>query len=169
LPVPIAAAIALMVVCKAQAAEAKLSGVEIRIGALGLVVFLVIAALFAAKKFGPRHRAKGSLPKNLKILETLSMGGKRSISMITVGNRRFVVGNSAQRISLLTALPESIPLIAKPKTLSEAPNGASNKEYMVPFGGLFEVEKKRRAQHAPNLFPDDIRTKTRPLKEALEQ
>ena len=96
-------------------------------GGLGLVLFLMIAGYFAARKFAPRYFAKGASETNLKIIETLSMGDKRSISMIQVGNSRFLVGNTAHQINLLTELPESISVVSEPETLSETPKSLITK------------------------------------------
>jgi flagellar biosynthetic protein FliO len=139
------------------------------IGGLGLVTFLLIAGYFAAKKFAPRYFAKGASDKNLKIIESLSMGDKRSISMIQVGNSRFLVGNTAHQINLLTELPESIAINSEPEALAETPKVSSKKESMVSFKKLFEIEKKRPAQFATNPLPEDIRNKMRLLREALER
>lgn len=139
------------------------------IGGLGLVTFLMIAGYFVVKKFPPLYFAKGASEKSLKVIETLSMGDKRSISMIEVGNSRFLVGNTAHQLSLLMALPESAPLISKPETLPESPKGPSKKEAMLPFRKMFEIEKKRPTQFATNPLPDDIRNKMRQLREALER
>lgn len=139
------------------------------IGGLGLVTFLMIAGYFVVKKFPPLYFAKGASEKSLKVIETLSMGDKRSISMIEVGNSRFLVGNTANQLSLLMALPESAPLISKPETLAESPKGSSKKETMIPFRKMFEAEKKRPTQYATQPLPDDIRNKMRQLREALER
>ncbi len=139
------------------------------LGGLGLVLCLMIAAYFAAKKFAPRYFAKGSAEKNLKIIETLSMGDKRSISMIEVGSSRFLVGNTPNQINLLVALPESVSLISEPETQPVSPKAVAGKESMTPFRNLFEVEKKRPDQNAGHPLPDDIRMKMRQLREALER
>jgi flagellar biosynthetic protein FliO len=139
------------------------------LGSLGLVLFLMIAGYFAARKFAPRYFAKGASDNNLKIIETLSMGDKRSISMIQVGKSRFLVGNTAHQINLLTELPESISVFSEPETLSETPKASSLKESRIPFKKLFEIEKKRPTQFATNPLPDDIRNKMRQLREALER
>ncbi len=138
-------------------------------GGLGLVLFLMIAGYFAARKFAPRYFAKSASDNNLKIIETLSMGDKRSISMIQVGKSRFLVGNTAHQINLLTELPESISVVSEPETLAETLKASSPKESRTPFKKLFEIEKKRPTQFATNPLPDDIRNKMRQLREALER
>jgi flagellar biogenesis protein FliO len=139
------------------------------VGGLGLVIFLMIAGYFGIKKLAPRYFAKGASERNLKIIETLSMGDKRSISMIEVGNSRFLVGNTAHQISLLGTLPGSFSTISEPETLPEAAKGSSKKDSTVPFRSLFEVEKKRPVQNTVHPLSDDIRIKMRQLREALER
>jgi flagellar biogenesis protein FliO len=143
------------------------------VGGLGLVTFLMIAAYFTVKKLAPRFFAKGSSERNLKIIETLSMGDKKSISMIQMGNSRFLVGNTAHQISLLMALPDSVSLISESETESETVpeiySSSLKKESSIPFKKLFEVEKKRPVQNTAHPLPEDIRTKMRQLREALER
>ncbi len=139
------------------------------LGGLGLVICLMVAGYFAAKKFAPRYFSKGTAEKNLKVIETLSMGDKRSISMIEVGNSRFLVGNTANQINLLVALPDHVSLVSEPEMELAIPKAATAKESSVPFRNLFEVEKKRPTQHAGHPLPEDIRLKMRQLREALER
>jgi len=139
------------------------------VGGLGLVTFLMIAACFAVKKFAPRFLARGASERNLKIIETLSMGDKRYISMVQIGNSRFLVGNTAQQINLLMALPDSVSIISESETLEELPKAPSKKESTIPFKKLFEVEKKRSVPHAAHPLPEDIRAKMRQLREAMER
>jgi flagellar biogenesis protein FliO len=154
----------------AETREADLHFPVLRtLGGLGLVIFLMLAGYFAAKKFAPRYFVKSAAERNLKILETLSMGDKRSISMIEVGNSRFLVGNTPNQINLLVALPEPMSLVSAPEIQQASDKGATGKESMIPFRNLFEVEKKRPAQYAGNPLPEDIRAKMRQLREALER
>jgi flagellar biogenesis protein FliO len=138
-------------------------------GGLGLVLCLMVAAYFAAKKFAPRYFSKSVTEKNLKVIETLSMGDKRSISMIEVGSHRFLIGNTPSQINLLMALPEAMSLVSEPEAMPVSSKSTSGKESTSPFRNLFEVEKKRPSQYTGNPLPDDIRTKMRQLREALER
>lgn len=138
-------------------------------GGLGLVTFLMIAGYFAAKKLAPRYFSKARAERNLKIIETLSMGDKRSISMVEMGNCRFLVGNTAQQISLLLTLPDPVSIVSESETLQESHKGSSKKDSPIPFKSLFEVEKKRNVQQITHPLPDDVRIKMRQLREALER
>ena len=139
------------------------------LGGLGLVICLMIGAYFAAKKFAPRYFSKAASEKNLRVIETLSMGDKRSISMIEIGNSRFLIGNTPNQINLLMALPEALSLVSEPDAMAANPRSAGGKEPSAPFRNLFEVEKKRSSQYTGNPLPDDIRMKMRQLREALER
>lgn len=138
-------------------------------GGLGMVLCLIAGGYFAFKKFAPQYLRKGSSEKSLKLIETLPMGDKRSISIIQVANSRFLVGNTAHQINLLTALPEKYSLVSEP----DAPLVENNKEIVQEpknnFRKLFEVEKSRSVQRTGNPLPEDLRTKMRQLREALER
>jgi flagellar biosynthetic protein FliO len=139
------------------------------VGGLGLVVFLMIGTFFAAKKYAPRYFSKPASQKNLKILETLAMGDRRSISLIEVGGSRFLVGNTPQQINLLAALPEPVSLVSEPDEAVPVPKAINKKGSGVPFRSLFEVEKSRPTQRAGHPLPDDLRVKMRQLRDALER
>jgi flagellar biosynthetic protein FliO len=139
------------------------------VGGLGLVVFLMIGTFFAAKKYAPRYFSKPASQKNLKILETLSMGDRRSISLIEVGGSRLLVGNTPQQINLLAALPEPVSLVSEPEETVPVSKATNTKGSGVPFRNLFEVEKSRPTQRAGHPLPDDLRVKMRQLRDALER
>jgi flagellar biogenesis protein FliO len=139
------------------------------LGGMGLVVFFMVAAFLGAKKFAPRYFNKPSSGKSLKIIETLAMGDRRSISLIEVANSRFLVGNTPQQINLLAVLPESVSVVSEPDAVAVTPRNPDRKEARVPFRNLFEVEKNRPPQGSANPLPEDLRTKMRQLREALER
>ncbi len=140
------------------------------IGGLGLVVCVMIGTYFAARKFAPRYFTKAGSERNLKVIETLAMGDRRSISLIEVANSRFLVGNTPHQINLLASLPEPVSLLSEPSTLTSNQKETKREESRVPFRNLFEVEKKRpAAQYMGHPLPEDIRTKMRQLRETLER
>jgi flagellar biosynthetic protein FliO len=138
------------------------------VGGLGLVVCLMIAIYFAARKLAPRYFPKCASDRTLKVIETLAMGDKRSISLIEVSNKRFLVGNTPHQINLLAALPEPVPLAAEPHVLPSTPKDTVRKESRTPFRNIFEAERKRTSQIG-NPLPEDIRAKMRQLRETLER
>jgi flagellar biogenesis protein FliO len=139
------------------------------IGGLGVVLCLMVGGYFAAKKFAPRYFSKSITDRNLKLIETLSMGDKRSISMIEVGNSRYLIGNTAHQINLLAILPEGFSTISEPDKQTTASKDLITNEASQPFRNLFESEKMRPAQYAGNPLPDHIRMKMRQLRASLER
>jgi flagellar biosynthetic protein FliO len=139
------------------------------IGGLGLVLCLIAAGYFGVKKFAPQYFAKSSSEKNLKVLETLSMGDKRSISIIQVANHRYLVGNTAHQINFLTSLPEKLSLVSEVERPEPEVKKELKKEGRNNFRGLFEAEKNRSAAQSAHPLPEDLRTKMRQLREALER
>jgi flagellar biogenesis protein FliO len=46
--------------------------------------------------------------RNLKLHETLALGEKRFVAVVSFGEQRFLIGGAAYSISLLTALPQQV-------------------------------------------------------------
>lgn len=140
------------------------------LGGMGVVVSLIAAAYFAARKYAPKYFGKTMGEKNLRIVESLSMGDRRSVSLIEVANQRFLIGHTPHQINLLATLPDSVSLVSEPEEqAADSPSPTLRKEPRAPFRRLFEVEKKRPVKSAAHPIPDDIRTKMRQLREALER
>ncbi|MBN2319533.1 MAG: flagellar biosynthetic protein FliO [Acidobacteria bacterium] len=139
------------------------------VGGLGLVLCLMVALYFGTRKFFPQYFQKASSEQNLKILETLSMGDRRSIALIQVADKRFLIGNTAHQINLLTEISEPIPLQTEVNEPSRPSVEKERKESGNSFRNLFEFEKKRPVPNPGNPLPEDIRTKMRLLREALER
>jgi flagellar biosynthetic protein FliO len=139
------------------------------VGGMGVVLGLMAGIYFAVKKFAPRYFPKAAAEKNLKVIETLSMGDRRSISLIEVGSSRFLVGNTPQNINLLAALPEPISFVSEPEGVPANTKEKERRELTSPFRNLFEAEKQGRPRYMANALPDDIRAKMRQLRESLER
>jgi len=135
-------------------------------GGLGLVLCLLVGGYMALRKFAPAYFPKmSSGGKNLKIVESIGMGDRRSIALVEVGEKRFLVGSTPQQINLLTVLPEHFSLV------DEQDNGAVNLQEegeKLAFRNLFDGGKKRHANHSRNVLPDEVRHKMRRLREALD-
>ncbi len=129
------------------------------IGGLGLVISLIVLGFFAARKYAPQLFNRKPGQQKLKILETLSMGDKRSIALVQVEGACYLVGNTAHQINLLAQLPPDFPL-----TRSSYGTDAGD-----AFRKLYEVEKKPSAgKGVPKPIPAEVRAKMRQLREALE-
>jgi flagellar biosynthetic protein FliO len=139
------------------------------IGGMGIILCLMAVLYLCAKKYAPRFFKKSAAERNLKIIETLSMGDKRSIALIEFGNSRFLIGNTPHQINLLATLPEPLSLVSEPEDVPLDSKAKPTKESKSPFRSLFEVEKKRPTQYTGHAMPDDVRMKMRQLREALER
>jgi flagellar biosynthetic protein FliO len=139
------------------------------IGGLGIVLCLIAVGFFAVKKFAPQYFTKSSSGKNLKVIETLSMGDRRSISIIQVASSKYLVGNTAHQINLLTALPEKFSLVSELEIPQAELKKEPRSEARSHFRSLFEAEKVRSTPHSGHPLPEDLRTKMRQLREALER
>jgi flagellar biosynthetic protein FliO len=158
----------------APAPESKVADVQFpmvrTIGGMGVVVFIMLGVFFAAKKFAPRYFNKSVSQRNLKIIETLGMGDRRSISLVEVGNSRYLLGNTPHQISLLATLPNQVSFLSEPEEMPAPAKSVAKKSGGAPFRSLFEVERGRTSiQHAAHPLPDDLRVKMRQLREALER
>ena len=138
-------------------------------GGMGLVLCLIIGIYVGVKKFAPRFLAKGVSDKNLKLIETLSMGDRRSVSLIEVASQRYLVGNTPNQISLIAALPEALSVVSQPEEAPPKPKEKPKYDPRSPFRSLFEAEKTQSPQIKANPLPEDIRTKMRQLRDALER
>jgi flagellar biosynthetic protein FliO len=165
-------------VAAAEAEEALMFGSDVpqlsmlrAFGAIGMVLCALIGVYFGIRKFAPGYFPKiSSGGKNLKIVESLGMGDRRSIALVEVGGKRFLIGSTPQQINLLTALPEHISLVAEDDGISDAavaPVIKEDDERQV-FRNLFDMGKKRSVRHSGNVLPDEVRQKMRRLREALE-
>jgi flagellar biosynthetic protein FliO len=139
------------------------------LGGMGLVLFLMIGAYCAFKKFSPQYFNKQRAEKNLRVIETLAMGDRRSISLIEVADSRFLIGNTPHQINLLAALPDDISLVSESAAMPAGFSKPTRRDGGTHFRNLFEVEKKERPRNGGNQLPDEIRAKMRQLREALER
>lgn len=72
--------------------------------AVFIVLLLGIAAVYTSKKLGSRiANAPG---KEVRMLETLYLGSRKSIHLIKIGNRRIVIGCTTDRITKLAEMPD---------------------------------------------------------------
>ena len=130
------------------------------LGGMGLVLCLIMAAGLGIRRFVPGIFSRVSGGKNIRLIESLGMGDRRSVSLIEVGGSRYLLGSTPGSVNLLAMLPEHISLVAE-GNLAE-----SEKSH---FRNLFDVEKKRSEQYEGNMPSESIRLKMRRLREALEQ
>jgi len=70
--------------------------------ALLMVLGLLAALAWAAKRFGPRLTGNSA---NLRLVGALNIGGRERIMVVEVGNQWIVVGASPGRVNALATMP----------------------------------------------------------------
>ncbi|MFQ5579252.1 MAG: flagellar biosynthetic protein FliO [Nitrospiria bacterium] len=83
------------------------------LSALLLVLGIIVLAAYGAKRFFGPQLGRFRSQSLIQVLATSYLGGKREISVVEVGEEYFVVGVTANNISLLTRL-NNIPREPKP-------------------------------------------------------
>jgi flagellar biosynthetic protein FliO len=138
------------------------------IGGFALVISLILIVFLVARKIAPQYFNKRSTEKNLRVIESMSMGEKRSIALIQIGERRFLVGNTPHQITLLSQLTD-LPLLVSKAEKVRATEPAP-KKLGAPFRRFYETERDRSVVKVgkENVIPPDVRAKMRQLREALE-
>lgn len=138
------------------------------LGALGIVVSLIVLGFFAARRFAPQLFGRRSGERRMRLIESLSMGDRRSIALVHVDGCRYLVGNTAQSINLLAQLPRELSFPSEGPEDAVAPRDSAD-EPGDSFRRLYEVEKRPSSQGKPKTLPPDLRAKMRQLREALER
>ncbi len=136
------------------------------VGGLGLVLSLIVLGTFGIRKFALQYLVKRTPERNLKVIETLPMGERRSIAVIEIDERRLLIGNTPNQITLLAALSESPSLRGEQES---ATPGADSQATASTFKNLYEFEKNGPARVKKTIIPPDIRAKMRQLRESLER
>ena len=87
-----------------QAAPGPSAGSLVQtIFALVLVLALLAALAWAAKRYGPRVAGNSA---NLRMIGALNIGGRERIMVIEVGDQWIVVGASPGRVNALATMPK---------------------------------------------------------------
>ena len=154
----------------AQVGETPAGGMDFPVlrtmGGFALVLTLILIAFLVARKIAPQYFNKRTALKNLKLIESMSMGEKRSIAIVQVGDKRFLVGNTPHQLTLLSHLEDSLSLASEAERtpLAEAAKTAD------PFRRLYETARNRGIPNPvkDKTFPPDVRAKMRQLRQALE-
>ena len=94
----------------------------------------------------------GVSTRNLEIIETIAMGSKRSISLIRVRGEEFVVSNTEQGISFLTALSPAYQHVQNPRIgTREEFAGATAQQKVQKLAVAPSSETRRRAAELSRL------------------
>ena len=136
------------------------------VGGLGLVLSLIVFGTFAVRKFAPQYFTKKSSERTIKLIESLSMGERRSIAVIEIEDRRLLIGNTPNQITLLASLGDGTSFLSDHEAAS-APIVSRN--VTTPFKNLYESEKNGQTRSRMKVIPPDIRAKMRQLRESMER
>ena len=74
----------------------RLAGSALAVAVLGVIAWIVV------KKVMPRVAAQQG--RRLRVVETVYLGPKKTVHVVRVGSQEFLVGSSAERISMLAEL-----------------------------------------------------------------
>jgi flagellar biosynthetic protein FliO len=72
--------------------------------AVVLVVGFGAAAIYASKKLLPR--ITGLPGKEIRIVETAHLGPRKAVHLVKIGDQRFLIGSTNERIAMLANLAE---------------------------------------------------------------
>ncbi len=140
------------------------------VGSVGLIICVILGGYFLFRRFAPQYMSKRPGDRDMRLVETLSMGEKRSISIVQVGVQRFLLACTPGQVTLLTALNGSSGNPAS--ALPESRELSSAAQSVLPgnFRNLYEQEKKSSLVRpsAVKALPPDIRGKMLELRKALE-
>ncbi len=70
-------------------------------GALLLVLGFIFALAFLLKRYGPRQFGAPSDRRLIRIIESVSLGEKRNLSIVKVGKEHFLIASTPGSVSLL--------------------------------------------------------------------
>lgn len=135
-------------------------------GAAGLLLSLFLVGFLLLRKCAPRYFARRPAQKSLRLVESLSMGEKRSIAVIEVAGRALLVGNTPQQITLLASLGDELFRPTEEAAPARAASGSGR-------GRLVNLLMSQKSRTGPEpagagTLPPDLRGKMRALRAALE-
>ena len=94
-------------------------------GSLIMVIGIILILAWASRKFLPSRLVGGNTDGNqLRLIQSLSMGPRRFVSLIEADGKRYLIGVTEQQINLLKAIDElpfdgALSDIQAPKTVKE--------------------------------------------------
>ncbi len=159
---------------QAEQGEAQTSGSDFSlfraVGGFGLVLCLILLGYLAARKFAPQYFVKTTSEKNLRLIETLAMGEKRTVAIVEFDEKRYLLGNTPNQITLLAELPGRLSLASEVRPSPALSFAASrNKPAHESFKSLYEAEQGFGMKGNGRHVPPDIRAKMRQLRASLER
>lgn len=135
-------------------------------GAAGLLVSLFLVGFLLLRKCAPRYFVRRPAQKSLRLVESLSMGEKRSIAVIEVAGKVLLVGNTPHQITLLASLDDELFRPAEETAPARAASGSRRGRFV----NLLTSQKSGASPESAKAgtLPPDLRGKMRELRAALE-
>ncbi|MBQ8434738.1 MAG: flagellar biosynthetic protein FliO [Oscillospiraceae bacterium] len=101
---------------------------------MAILVFILILylAYFATKKMGKRLSVRGVGNKNIKILESISVGQNKAIMIIQTAGKTLLVGMTQNEISLISELDADM------LELDNEKNNSQTMEFSTAFKTVLE-------------------------------
>ena len=101
---------------------------------MAILVFILILylAYFATKKMGKRLSVRGVGNKNIKILESISVGQNKAIMIIQTAGKTLLVGMTQNEISLISELAADM------LELDNEKNNSQTMEFSTAFKTVLE-------------------------------
>ena len=114
----------------------------------GLILFagILYLAYISTKLIGKRYMLSGRGGKNLKILESVSVGRDMTIAIARAGERIFLVGITPGRINLLSELKEDDLLTPYSEEANELQKGSS-----ISFADALKYHINKKLGKEPDL------------------
>ena len=102
-------------------------------GALFVVILLILAAAWLAKRFGMGVKSAGS--RGLKVSATTTLGPRERVVIVDVEDARLVLGVTSAQITLLHTLPPAPPVPESGETKVAASDFQSLMKSMLKRSG----------------------------------
>lgn len=106
--------------------------------ALAVFILILYLAYFATKKLGKRLSIKGVRNKNIKILESVSIGQNNAIMIVESAGKTLLVGVTQNGMSLISELDGSKLIIEEQKNVGQT------MEFSQAFKTVLEEKFGRR-------------------------
>lgn len=114
------------------AEQSGLLGLVMRtVGALFLIVGLVVAGAWLVRRFnGARFNPSREDVPELFVLTTVALGDRRSLAVVRFGEKTFLLGSTAQAITVLAVeTPQSALYATPPRSVADLLNGVDSNSF----------------------------------------
>lgn len=87
---------------------------------VGVLLVIVVGGICIIR-LATRRQARGPVARHLQLIESLSLGGRRSLHLIRLGDQVLVLGQHEQGLTAVTSIPVTqLPLLMEAEADAEA-------------------------------------------------